>query len=237
MPVAPAAAPDSPPHLEVQAPVSGRRVDLAQAETYQVRLKATSWSEGLSLVMLLDDYPPRVFRDPQKPVALAQLWPAHREIEPGLHRLFAAVQLPDGTTLEREPTGGRASFAYLPFWVGPDDEALEADAMREATGPAVILLAPRGTFNGNTAADQVLLDYQVLGTAPDAAFKVRVEVVVDRETYTAELGPSEVRRIAGLPSGDHLVRIALLGSDGQPSNARYAAASRVITVNRDAPVE
>ncbi|HEU5073568.1 MAG TPA: hypothetical protein VFU02_05335 [Polyangiaceae bacterium] len=238
LPVALAATPDNAPHLEVQAPVSGKKIDLAQAEAYQVRVKATSWSDGLSLVMLLDDYPPRVFRDPQKPVPLAQLWPAHREIEPGLHRLFAAVQLPDGTTLERELTGAPAPFAYLPFWVGPDDEALEAGAMREATAPGVILLAPRGTFNGNAAADQVLLDYQVLGITPGAAPpKVKVEVIVEGETYAAELGASEVRRIAGLPSGDHLVRIALLESDGQPSNARYAAASRVITVNRDAPVE
>lgn len=226
------------PQLEVQSPVVGSRIALAQAEAYQVRLKAGSWSPELSVVMLLDDYPPRVFRDPQKPVALAQLWPAHRELEAGLHRLFAAVQLPDGTTLDPRDGEARAPFAYLPFWVGPEDEAIEAEAMREANGPGVILLTPRGTFNGNAAADQVLVDYQVLGIAPGALEpQVRVEVVVERQSYTSDLGASDVRRIAGLPSGDHLVRVSLLGADGQPSSARYASASRVITINRDAPVE
>ena len=216
----------------------GKQIALDQAETYPVRLKASSWSEGHSVVMLLDDYPPRVFEDPQKPIALAHLWPAHRELEPGLHRLFVAVQLPDGTTIESEPGVARASFAYLPFWVGPGDAAAEAEAIGEANEPGVILLTPRGTFNGNGAADQVLLDYQVVGLAPGAASpKVRVEVVVEGQTYVAELGASDVRRIVGLPSGDHVVRVSLLGGDGQPSSARYASASRVITVNRDAPVQ
>jgi hypothetical protein len=236
--VVPAAAPGALPELEVRAPEVGKPIALAQAATYQVRLKATSWSDALSVVMLLDDYPPRVFGDPRKPIALAQLWPAHRELEPGLHRLFVAVQLPDGTTLERGPDAARTSFAYLPFWVGPDDGAAPADALREASAPGVILLTPRGTFNGNAAADQVLLDYQVLGLAPGAApATVRVEVIVERQTYVADLGASDVRRIVGLPSGDHTVRVSLLGADGRPSSARYASASRVITVNRDAPVE
>ncbi|HEY6723677.1 MAG TPA: hypothetical protein VI197_06575 [Polyangiaceae bacterium] len=226
------------PQLEVQAPERGKPIGLAQAASYQVRLKASSWSDALSVVMLLDDYPPRVFSDPRKPIPLAQLWPDHRELEPGLHRLFAAVQLPDGTTLEGAPTAAGAPFAYLPFWVGSDDAGDPADALREASELGVILLTPRGTFNGNAAADQVLLDYQVVGLAPGAAPPaVRVEVIVERQTYVAELGVSDVRRIVGLPSGDHMVRVSLLEADGQPSNARYASATRVITVNRDAPVE
>lgn len=238
VPVARATTPGATAELEVQAPAVGKQIGLAQAAAYQVRLKASSWSDALSVVMLLDDYPPRVFRDPQKSIALGQLWPAHRELEPGLHRLFVAVQLPDGTTLEHGPGVARAPFAYLPFWVGPEDEAARAGAMREANDPGVVLLTPRGTFNGNAAADQVLLDYQVLGLAPGAAPpKVKVEVIVERQTYVSELGVSDVRRIVGLPSGDHVVRVSLLGADGQPSSARYASASRVITVNRDAPVE
>ena len=226
------------PQLEVQSPILGKQIELGQAQAYQIRLKASSWSNDLNVVMLLDDYPPRVFSDPQKPIAMGLLWPAHRELEPGLHRLFAAVQLPDGTTLERGSDAARAPFAYLPFWVGPDAESLEADAMREANGPSLVLLTPRGTFNGNAAADQVLLDYQVLGVAPGALEpKVKVEVIVERQSYESELGANDVRRIRGLPSGDHLVRVSLLGADGQPSSGRYASASRVITVNRDAPVE
>jgi hypothetical protein len=169
---------------------------------------------------------------------MAELWPANRELEPGLHRLFALVQLPDGTTLDRAKGAARAPLAYLPFWLGPADDTLEAAALQEANGPALLLVTPRGTFNGNAAADQVLLDTQVLGMPPDAgAPKVRAEVVVNQQTYRAEFGATEVRRIVGLPSGDHKVSVALLGADGQPSNARYAAASRVITVNRDAPIE
>lgn len=232
------AAPAPVPELEVQSPARGKHIALSELQAFQVRLKASAWSSALGVVMLLDDYPPRVFGDPQKPIALTQLWPAHRELEPGLHRLFAAVQLPDGTTPEGGGDAAQAPFAYLPFWVGPDDAALEADAMREANGPGVVLITPRGTFNGNAAADQVLLDYQVLGIAPGAVEpKVRVEVVVLGHAYVSELGASDVRRIAGLPSGDHLVRVSLLGGDGQPSSARYASSSRVITVNRDAPVE
>lgn len=226
------------PQIEVLFPIMGKQLSSAQAETYQIRLKAIPWSEGLNVVLLLDDFPPRVFSDPTKPIPMGELWPANRELEPGLHRLFALVQLPDGTTLDRAAGAARAPFAYLPFWVGPADETLEAAALREANGPAVLLVTPRGTFNGNAAADQVLLDTQVLGLPPDAGEpKVRAEVVVDHEAYHAEFGASEVRRIVGLPSGDHLVRVALLGADGQPSNARYATASRVITVNRDAPTE
>lgn len=225
------------PGLEVQSPVTDKRIELAQAETSTVRLKTSSWFEGLSVVMLLDDYPPRVFEDPRKPISLAQLWPTHRELEPGLHRLFVAVQLPDGTTVEGEPGSSRAPFAYLPFWVGPDDAAA-AEAVRQANDVGVILLTPRGTFNGEAAADRVLLDYQVIGLAPGAAPpQVRAELVVERQTYVAELGVNDVRRIVGLPSGDHVVRVSLLGADGQLSNARYASASRVITVNRDAPVQ
>lgn len=237
-PVARAATRSAVPQIEVEAPISGKQIEIGQAEAYQIRLKASAWSDDLDVVLLLDDYPPRVFGDPQKPIAMGMLWPAHREIEPGLHRLFAAVQLPDGTTLERASGEARAPFAYLPFWVGPDTESLEAEAVREANGPSLVLLTPRGTFNGNAAADQVLLDYQVLGIAPGALEpKVKVEVIVERQSYESELGASDVRRITGLPSGDHLVRVSLLGSDGKPSSARYASASRVITVNRDAPVE
>lgn len=237
-PVARGATSRPVPQLEVQSPILGKQIELGQAQAYQIRLKASSWSNDLDVVMLLDDYPPRVFNDPQKPIAMGLLWPAHRELEPGLHRLFAAVQLPDGTTLERGSDQAHAPFAYLPFWVGPDADSLEADAMREANGPSLVLLTPRGTFNGNAAADQVLLDYQVLGIGPGTLEpRVRVEVIVERQSYVTELGASDVRRITGLPSGDHLVRVSLLGADGQPSSGRYASASRVITVNRDAPVE
>lgn len=238
VPVERAATPGAIPQLEVQAPLTGARIPLADAAKYEIRLKASSWSDGFSVVMLLDDYPPRVFKDPRKPIALAELWPTHRELEPGLHRLFVALQLPDGTTLERGTAEAPVPFVYRPFWVGAEPGASPASEVPGATEPEVILLTPRGTFNGNTAADQVLLDYRVLGLPSGAAPpKVRAEVIVDRQAYVAELGVSDVRRIVGLPSGDHTVRVTLLGVDGQPSSARHASASRVITVNRDAPVE
>lgn len=230
--------PSTPPQLEVLSPIMGKQLSSVQAETYQIRLKATAWSKAFRVVLLLDDFPPRVFGDPTKPIEMGELWPANRELEPGLHRLFALVQLSDGTTLERADGAARAPFAYVPFWLGPGDDTLEAEAQREANAPSLLLVTPRGTFNGNVAADQVLLDTQVLGAPPEAGKpKVRAEVVVLEQSYQAEFEASEVMRIVGLPSGDHLVRVSLLGADGQPSNARYASASRVITVNRDAPVE
>jgi len=215
-----------------------RRLSPAEVETYPIHLKASPWSKGNSVVLLLDDFPPRVFKDPTKPIEMGELWPANRELEPGLHRLFALVQLPDGTTLKRAEGDPRAPFAQHLFWLGPGDDVVELAALSEANGPGVLLANPRGTFNGNAAADQVLLETLVLGTAPESGEpKVSAEVVVDQQSYHAEFEAREVRRIVGLPSGDHLVRVSLLGADGHPSNARYASASRVITVNRDAPIE
>lgn len=226
------------PHLEIEFPILGKSLPLANVATYKVRLKATGWPPGAKAVLMLDDYPPRSIDDPAKPVDLGELVPANRELEAGLHRLFAATQLADGTTVKRRDGESLAPLAYVPFWLGRSVDEQAPELMREANGPQIVMLSPRGTFNGEAAADNVLVDFHVLGASlGPGAFQVRAEVIVDNETYRAVWNDSSVRRIEALPSGDCTVRLSLIGMNGAEVTERHASATRVITVNRDAPVE
>lgn len=228
----------APPGLEIKFPILGKSLPLAQARTYKVRLKATHWPEGAKAVLMLDDYPPRSFDDPAKPIDLGELVPANRELEAGLHRLFAATQLADGTTVRHDGSNSLAPIAYVPFWLGQATDEQASELMQEASGPQVVMLSPRGTFNGAAAADNVLVDFHVLGATLGAdGVQVRAEVVVEHETYGAVWHDTRIQRIKELPSGDHTIRLSLIDAGGKVSTGRHASAMRVITVNRDAPVE
>jgi hypothetical protein len=151
--------------------------------------------------------------------------------------LFAAVQLPDGTTARKANETSNSPSAFVGFWVGPGSEGQIQAAMAAFAAPRVMLLSPRGTFNGEQAAGQVFLDFHVLGAQVEPGFfQVKAEVLAAGERHEALLQDAGVVKISGLPSGDHRVALGLLTPAGELSNAAYASAMRTITVNRDAPV-
>jgi hypothetical protein len=121
------------------------------------------------------------------------------------------------------------------FWVGARDQADAGEGREEAQ---LVYNLPRGTYNGEAASTDVLLDFYVLGAAlGERGPRVRVAVSGERgaraETTLVEWRPLVIRE---LPSGDYAVRLELLGPDGKPVVGRRTSAQRVITVNRDAPV-
>ena len=229
------------PHLEIVSPASGDQLSESKAATVPIRLRTSQWSKELALVLVLDDFIPRVFADPAKPIQLAQLLPENRDLEPGRHTLFAAAMLPDGTTIHSDQADAGMSSSFISFWIGDAPSSAGANATASQTSPAIVLVSPRGTYNGDRAADAILVDAHVLGaTGPDAP---RVKVQIDAalglsdEQHEAWLTPGKLMKVGGLPSGDHRFSVALVSADEQPLGLPSSAVARTITVNRDAPVE
>lgn len=232
---------DQAPHLEIQDPIHGKRIPSQQALDTKVRLKVGRWSDGYDVVLALDDFTPRVFDDPAAPIRLGDLVPENRDLESGPHRLFAATERADGSTLHLSEPRSLSPFAFVVFWVGPeksDEDSLGLLPTTAFQAPLITLLSPRGTFNGEQAADAVRLDFHVLNArVGPGAFRVRASVEANQEEHQTLLASSDVVNVSGLPSGDHSITVSLIAPDGTPSKAPFATASRTITVNRDAPVE
>jgi hypothetical protein len=110
--------------------------------------------------------------------------------------------------------------------------------MKTFDAPMLVLLSPHGTFNGAAAADQLTVEFQVLGaTLGKNAHNVLLQVLAGGETHESTLFENHPVRVVGLPSGDHRVSITLLDASGRPVISPYASQSVTVTVNRDAPVE
>lgn len=224
----PAPVPSEPgPHVELLFPYAGRVVHEAKAHDFGVRFTVERWGGRVQLA--LDDFRPVVVEAGTRSVKLGALVPPGRTLGPGLHRLFAVAVDERGLLVRPAGPVSRGPFAVVEFRVG-SREPLPGDR------PFIAYSQPRGTYNGDRAADGVLIDYYLVGLtlAPDGnrlAVTVEGEGVQHREVLE-RWQPVAVR---GLPSGDFTVKLEVLGPDGK-GLAAVPAVHRTITVNRDAPV-
>jgi hypothetical protein len=228
--------PSEVPHVEVKFALRGKRIASEKASAYRIRLKVDSWQDGLRLLLILDDYPPYVLEKPERPVTLGDLVPADRELSPGTHQLFVAAISADGTSIHAPSPGSLAPFAAVDFWVGD----AKASPPAQPPGPRLVQLAPRGTFNGEEQADSVLVDFRLLGVPPDSPAKVQVDVrqlpPSSNSPGTLRVGRGQLVRLEAPASGDYEVTLRLLDEVDTAVNSPALVSSRVITVNRDAPM-
>jgi hypothetical protein len=227
-------APDLPPagaeaHVEILFPFAEQRIRPDRANEFVVRMSVSHWRSELVDVSL-DDFLPRRRDTLPTALRLRDLVPDDRELEPGEHLLVATAVHEDGRLVRAREPRSRGPFAAVRFWVG------ESRAARHDLGQRQILYRqPRGTYNGPDAADNVLVDFLVLGGESADSLHARVGVRgsgVAGSTLLERMGAVYVR---DLPSGDFDVVIELL--DGEHRSVKWPGgrASRTITVNRDAP--
>jgi hypothetical protein len=222
------------PHVEIRFPISEQRLRLSRAPRYRVRLKVDNWpmaepAGGIQLA--LDENPPRVITSLREPIRLGELVAADQQLGAGAHRLFAVAVASTGEMVKPATLRSQAPFATVRFYIGERGVPVP-------DRPMLVYGQPRGTFNGNHAADSVLVDFYVLGARLGAnAFAVQVEISWQEETWSTVLRRWQPLRVRGLPSGDHHVTLQLLAPSGERVTTEGARVQRTITINRDAPAE
>jgi hypothetical protein len=229
-------APDPLPVVEIAFPFAAQTIPIAKAARYVVRLKLEAWSLGKpgerGVELALDDFRPRRAHTQDQPIRLGDLVPEDQTLEPGEHLLRAIAVHENGETVKPAAPVSRAPFALVHFWVGPKSQA-RVDSNR----PMLFYSQPRGTYNGDAAADSALVDYYLVNAQlGEGGYSVRVRVQGEGLRAEARLRRWQPLAIPALPSGDFDTSIELLGPDGQPVQGPYTSARRTITVNRDAPV-
>lgn len=200
----------------VVEPRQGAFVPASEAQVLRVSVQG---AEG-ELWIALDEHPFRSVRTGS--VRLGALLLEDEELAPGPHRVVVL----------KETEGGWA-FAASSFSVGDEGQAASPPPVPPPSG--VVLLDPRGTYNGVSAADAVTV--RAWSLTSRAALSVRVtgtKLLLEKRTN------GEALRVVGLPSGDFRFEVLELApaADGRLVHAggRWSNMSRVITVNRDAPV-
>lgn len=234
-PVSAAVSRDPSPHVEILFPFAEQTLRADRAASYKIRLKVANWSvgqEGRGIDLVLDDFRPRRVSTLDAPLTLGDLVPELSELTPGQHTLVALAVRENGAIVRPPEPTSLAPFALVHFWVG------ERQAARSSpSAPRLVYVRPRGTVNGAAAAERILLDFLAIG----------VELGKGKTTIVARVsGPGasgstildawQPTYLVDVPSGDFEVSLELVGPDGRPHEGPHARVSRVITVNRDAPV-
>ena len=135
----------------------------------------------------------------------------------------------DGVSVK--PRGGTSlePFGAVHFWVGQRGQpALDMKA------PMLVYSEPRGTYNGAEAADNVLLDFYLLGAKAGAASPSPSPDVASNSTSSSATGRHAAS--PACPAATSASSSSLLGADEKPLAGPHTRAQRTITVNRDAPV-
>lgn len=219
-----AAPKDERAHVEILFPFSEQRILIPKAQAYKVRTKIEGWSLGASgkgVLIALDLHRPRRVLAGSE-ITLGSLVDAGKEIASGPHWLVLGA-VDEGSKLVRGSGASRAPFAAVRFWVGDRDK-------EQPPGPAVALLSPAGTLNGEVAADAAAIDFLAV-PARLGRGGVRVAVSGGDVRLEQKLTSWQPVSIRDLPSGDFSVEVALLDEHGQPD--AKARAERTISVNRE----
>jgi hypothetical protein len=222
--IAPTPAPAPAPLVEIKSPILAQQIPLPKLGAYLVRLKVENWplaANGAGVEIALDDQPPRRVLD-EKGIRLASLTADEREPKPGEHALVVWAIRASGELVRPAAGQSRAPVAAVRFWAG------EAGGPVSATAPPR-LVSPRGTLNGDAAAESALVDFLPQNLAFGAAappLRVKLQGVgAGAPPSAAELTLDAWQPVAirGLASGDWLITV-------EQGTAR---AERVISVNRD----
>ena len=222
------------PHVEILFPFAEQSLAVAKAARYKVRLKVENWpvgEDGRGVDLVLDDFRPRRLKTLDPPIELGELVPENAELGAGEHTLVAMAVREDGAIVRPPRATSLAPFALVRFWIGQRGAGASPSAAR------LIYVRPRGTINGEAAAERVLLDFLPIGADLGRGKSSVVVRISGRFAVGSTVLESwQPLHILDLPSGDHEVTVELVGPDGRPSDDPRSRARRTITVNRDAPV-
>jgi hypothetical protein len=141
-------------------------------------------------------------------------------IAPGAHVVSAAlVRASDGVPVSVGDRGAPAADR-VHFVVG---DGPAPAAVHEAT---LLLIEPHGTYNGDAAADRMVLSFVPFGEGA-TSLCVRATIAGPSVKSSYALGHARAIRLDQLASGDYEIVAELSGGAG---------ARRSIVVNRDAPM-
>jgi len=213
--------------LEIEQPAEGEEIPQERAGSRAIVVRDGGFlsrrpSGRLALVLDRDHV-----RDvgSGEDATLGALLPEDRDLEPGEHVLAVVACDAEGRALR--DARGKARASVRRFWVGP-----RRPAVTGAGAAWLVVLHPRGTFNGALAAERATLDLVVFG-ADLSPGKVWVEVAVTGPGTRSQVALTRegLYWMSGLTSGDHRVDVSLQGA---PAGG-WTLATRRITVNLDAP--
>lgn len=172
--------------------------------------------QGQHVHLIVDEQPYHAIYELSEPVVLEGL-------EPGRHVLSA---FPSRAWHEAVKADG--ALAMVPFLVGAADEG-DAEPATGVDGPVLLYSRPKGTYAG-ADADSVMVDFYLAG------------VELSPEGYTARLTVGDALSVrltawvpyylVGLPAGEHVIALELLGPDGAPVEGPLTHAERTITIER-----
>jgi hypothetical protein len=182
--------------------------------------------------LVLDDFRPKRVKTIDPPPELGELVPEDAELRPGEHVLLAIAVRENGELVRPAKPTSLAPFALVHFWIG------ERGAARiSPSAPRLVYVQPRGTVNGEDAAERILLDFLPIGVElGKGKSTVVVRVRGEHGSGSTILDAWQPVHLLDVPSGDYQVELELVGPEGQPLAEPWARASRTITVNRDAPI-
>lgn len=170
--------------------------------------------DGQHVHFIVDDAPYVAIYDDEEVIDLSGL-------ETGTHVLRA---FPSRQWHESVKAGD--AFALRTFHVGDTTSGVELDP----DAPLLTYSRPKGLYRG-ADADSVMVDFYVTNAelGPEAH---AVRLVVD-DTIVHVLDEWKPYYLLGLDSGQHTVKLDLLGPDGTVVTGPFNTTERVITVARD----
>jgi hypothetical protein len=220
------------PAISIEKPLADGSVPVEAARSQPVVVDDAGYLDenpSARITLVLDGDVVRDVQDARAPLTLGSLDLAGRALEPGEHVLVAVAVGPRGEAARFGPDR-RIASAVRRFFVGASSTQASS-----TSGPMLVVLVPRGTYNGPSRTKAALLDFVVLGGDIGVdGLSLSVRVAGPRgasKTVLTAPGPYSLR---GLESGDHHLEIELQKPDRSPSGP-WSRASRTITVNLDGP--
>jgi truncated hemoglobin YjbI len=233
-PPAPQPTPSIAAPVKPRPPVSLKILSPREGETLSARGASASvtfslsgyelQNDGQHLHVVLDNHPYEPYYDLSKPFTFKN------PIPPGTHTIRAFLvggPMTEGVSLHeslKEP----GAFAMTTFVVG------KADAKNTVTpgDPLLTFSEPRGEYIGEQAR-RIMLDFWVQGASlgPEA-YKVKYTVNGGRETTLTEWKKTS---LVGLPLGESIVEVWLVGPDNQEVSGPFNRVTRKITLKEFAP--
>lgn len=186
---------------------------------------------GSRITLVLDGSDVRDVTDVRAPLSLGGFGFDGRELAAGEHVLVAVAVGPRGEAA-RYGSDRTPITAVRRFFVGPPASPAAGDS-----GPMLVCLVPRGTYNGVARSRSALLDFAVLGGQVGSnGLTLLVRIVGPRDSAEAVLSAPGPYTLRGLGNGDYRFELELANERG-PLPGPWARATRTITVNLDGPAK
>ncbi len=146
------------------------------------------------------------------------------ELDEGPHTL---VVFPSRSYHESVKSEGSADFVN--FYVGKQ----EGEFLLDETKPTIIYSRPKGKYEGNDA-QKIMLDFYLINAElGEEKYKAKYTIrknEADAEEYTITMTEWTPAFVTGLSSGEYIITLQLLNSDGNLVDGAFNNTQRSITV-------